>query len=118
MVSIVSHATALCAAALVALLPQTSRADSASGRVHAFASLRLEAWSLPLGRIATLGAPPELTLPPLPHPLDAAAAGPWAVDTSQLLPPRLELAPPLTLSDATRQVRPLPGVNLPTAVHR
>ena len=114
MVSIVSQATAVCAAALVALLPQTSRADTSSVIAHAMPVLRPQVWALTLNRSSGLGIPGELT-PRLPLALDPAVASWW---TAGLEPPRLklELSDPVALDTPERKVDLLKGLPLPSSV--
>ncbi len=115
MVSIVSQATAICAAALVALLPQTSRADTSSVVAHALPTLRSNAWGFVLSRPSPFGVPPDLAAPRLPRTTDPVIAGWWPQDVGRL-PLKLELKPPVSLEDDERKVDLLPGLNLPASV--
>jgi len=113
MVPLVRHATAICAAALVALLPAASRADSFRVIARAVPALQQHGWALRLGHPRPLVAR-DLPAPLLPLSIDPVVASWWAPETRNL-PLEIELRRPTTTLDAPRSVTRI-SLNLPDSV--
>jgi hypothetical protein len=115
MSAIASYTTAVCAAALVALLPASSRADTSS-RLLPVLSQRWAPLKLEGALLMQADVLPGLEVPRLPPALDPAALT-WWTERGRGLPLKLELSHSKTLGDdGPRTVDLLAGLNLPNAV--
>jgi len=119
MVSLVSQTTAICAAALVALLPGVSQADTASVTAHARPVVPPRAWAMSRSGVGALGAESELPTPLLSLGVDSLALDPviaswWTPDGRT--PLKLELRHPVTLAESPASVDLLAGLNLSNSV--